>query len=904
MSGEKRTLGAAIFADIDSNEYLNKLYEKILYNYALHLLQLDQKKEPKEFSDKEMRDALRFADLLCKSNDPEKANNHKIWAQEIVILLNELYPDHTLIKLYAGDVFSSAGNHKGIERINSDYKDITALERCFSEYSADYLTIPANPGERFFAPQKAAYDHLTDDCFSYSAPTSMGKSFIMRMFIKYEVTHEVQKNYALIVPTKALINEVRGKVIDDLGENGNPERINYLEKYNYRVVMAASDIALEEDHNYIFVLTPERLLYLLISEPDIQIDHLFIDEAHKLSGKNSRAPFYYKVVDMLLKREHKPHFIFASPNIPNPQVYLRMMTDIEAGDDNKLAISYSPVVQVKFLVDLKNREIQVYNEHNSNSIHIANIRQRNGRNARLTDILLKFEQMNKGLSEKKRKQTIVYFNGRNKAIDAAREFSDALGDAGIKNDELLNVLARDIRQEVHGDYFLADMIRKGIAYHIGYLPASIRARIETLFQDGHITIMFCTSTLLEGVNLPADNLFITDNKIFRSEMEPVDFRNLIGRVGRISFNLYGNVYFVSDEAETVKSDDYVRMLQDKVPEQVLSIATNPKVLKKVEKQYVADILKSGSSVIPQRKNANGDPLQSEESYIMMRKFGLILQRDIVEDRDTLVRREFKQFLTDEDEIKIRETFKNAETVPDDDINTSVDQTKRLIMAIKKDDLHYPEVQNGFFKHDVVLEFLDDLSRVFQWDIYESSTLGKASLRTWYAVILSQWMEGNGLNYIMRKALEHWQKNPDDFWINKYTKSVYDDTSLIHRNIVFADTLEVIENIVLFSISNYFLRFSNEYRRIKGDAALDRNNWYEYVEYGTTNPLTILLQRNGFSRESARFIKENPEYVIKDGSTGQLKLSTALANCGKTSIENEVAYIRQNVPGIFAGEEET
>lgn len=393
-----------------------------------------------------------------------------------------------------------------------------------------------------------------------------------------------------------------------------------------------------------------------------------------------------------------------------------------------------------------------------------------------------------------------------------------------------------------------------------------------------------------------------DNKIFRSEMEPVDFRNLIGRVGRISFNLYGNVYFVTDEVETVKSDDYVRMLQDKVPEQVLSIATNPKVLKKVEKQYVADILKSGSSVIPQRVNANGDPLQSEESYIMMRKFGLILQKDIVEDRDTLVRREFKEFLTDEDEIKIRETFKNAETIPDDDINTSVDQTKRLIMAIKNDDLHYPEVQNGFFKHDVVLSFLDDLSRVFQWDIYESSTLGKASLRSWYAVILCQWMEGNGLNYIMKEALKHRKKNPQDFWINRYTKGVYDDTSLIHRNIVFADTLEVIENIILFSISNYFLRFSNEYRRIKGDAALDRNNWYEYVEYGTTNPLTILLQRNGFSRESARFIKENPDYVVKDGSTGQLKLSDSLVKCGRTSIENEVAYIRQNVPGIFVCKE--
>ena len=705
------------------------------------------------------------------------------------------------------------------------------------------------------------------------------------------------------MPTKALINEVRGKVIDDLGENGNLQKINYLDRCNYRVVTTASDIALEEEHNYIFALTPERLLYLLISQPKVQIDYLFVDEAHKLSGKNSRAPFYYKVVDMLLKREHKPHFIFASPNIPNPQVYLRMMTDIEAGDDNNLAITYSPVVQVKFLVDLKNKEIQVYNEHNGNRIHVANIRDMKGRKANLTDILVRFESMNDRLPEERRKQTIVYFNGRNKAIDAARNFSDAIGDAGVKNDSVLETLAKDIRQEVHGDYFLAEMIRKGIAYHIGYLPASIRARIETLFQEGHITIMFCTSTLLEGVNLPADNLFITDNKIFRSEMEPVDFRNLIGRVGRIGFNLFGNVYFVSEEAEKVESDDYVRMLQETVPEQVLSITTDPKVLKKVEKKYVADILKSGSSVIPQRVNEEGKALQSEESYIMMRKFGLILLRDIVEDKDTLVRREFKQFLTDEDERNIRAKIKNTETVPDDDINTSVDQTKRLIIAIKRDNLRYPDVKDGYFKYDVVLAFLRKLSDVFQWKIYEFNTLGKDTLLSWYAVILCEWMEGNGLNYIMRAALKHHREHPENFWINNYTRDVYNDNDKIHRNIVFADTLEVIENIALFSISNYFLRFSNEFRRIKGDDELDANNWYEYVEYGTTNPLTILLQRNGFSRESARFIKENPEYVVKDDSTGKLKLKASLSKCGRTSVENEVEYIRQNIPGIFVDEED-
>jgi len=206
-------------------------------------------------------------------------------------------------------------------------------------------------------------------------------------------------------------------------------------------------------------------------------------------------------------------------------------------------------------------------------------------------------------------------------------------------------------------------------------------------------------------------------------------------------------------------------------------------------------------------------------------------------------------------------------------------------------------------HVVVLEFLKKLSDVFQWRIYESSTLRKDTLLSWYVVILCEWMEGNGLNYIMRAALKHHREKPENFWINNYTRGVYNDNDKIHRNIVFADTLEVIENIVLFSISNYFLRFSNEFRRIKGDDELDANNWYEYVEYGTTNSLTILLQRNGFSRESARFIKENLEYIVKDGSTGKLKLKALLSKCGRTSAENEVEYIRKNVPGIFVDEEE-
>lgn len=75
------------------------------------------------------------------------------------------------------------------------------------------------------------------------------------------------------------------------------------------------------------------------------------------------------------------------------------------------------------------------------------------------------------------------------------------------------------------------------------------------------------------------------------------------------------------------------------------------------------------------------------------------------------------------------------------------------------------------------------------------------------------MEGSGLSYIMKRAIEYHKNHPDNFRVSAYQPpTTYNDRSKEHRNVVFTDTLEVIENVILFSISNYFLRFSNEYKR--------------------------------------------------------------------------------------------
>ncbi len=883
-SSNKIRLGDAIFENIDENDYLNELYKNILYNYAITILHATNIKQLRDI-DSDLNDALRFADLLSKSTHPEKADAHKIWAHEIITMLLTLYPENELVRYYASAVLEATGNFMGEELVKSSYEEPTAMDQLFAILSDIYLKIPAEPDKKFFQQQRQVYDHLNDECFSYSAPTSMGKSFIMRMFIKEKILSGEKKNFALLVPTKALINEVRSEIIQN-------DLRDLLDEYHYHVVSSANDMVLEvhPDHNFILVLTPERLLYLLNDNKKFKLDYLFIDEAHKMSGRNSRAPFYYSVVDELCRRPERPHFIFASPSIPNPEKYLRLIASGDFDEQNTVASSFSPVAQFKFLINLKTRQVYIYNDHLKTTEYIYKIEDtsENG----VINMMAMFDH-DKG---EKPCRMIAYYNSKSKAIDDARKFAEH---RCRLNDTDLRALADEVRAKIHQDYFLADLLEKGIAYHIGYLPSAIRMQIEKLYKDGKITAMFCTSTLVEGVNLPADNLFITSYYSGRARMTDVDFRNLIGRVGRIQYNLSGNVFMFSNETKNNKQDEYLDKLKNGVQDQKLSLVQD---LKPKHKKAIIQTLKEGSSVIKRYGTKEDQP---EEEYVMMRKFGLILLKDIVHDNDSLVRREFENYMEPGDEEKIKKAFSEDSKIIDNDINISLDQTKAIHDAIIADSTFvYPEPdENGRFNNNEVLKFLIRLGDVFSWKRYEFNTLGKCdedgnyTKLKWYTVILAQWMEGKGLSQIMKSAIRYQENNPDKFWINKYKKAPYDSTSLEDRNVVFANTLEVIEDVILFSLSNYFLRFSTEYKKVYGEDSLNTNDWYEYVEYGMTNKVTIQLQRYGFSRESATYIREHPQFVTMD-SDGNVHVKNALESCRDIEVCQQIPDIRYNTPELF------
>lgn len=862
-------LGHTIFREIDSNPYLHELYENILYNYSMRLLS----SSIEGYRSIDIEDALRFADILSKSNDPLNSDRHKIMAQEIVALLKNIHPEDPTIDFYLGSILSNTGNYRGMTLVAPNHQHGTLMDQFYTEFSKDYMRIPAAPESQFFRSQKAVYDHLNDSYFSYSGPTSMGKSFIMRMFIKEQIMNGIKANFTLLVPTKALINEVSSSIINDLKE--------MLAEYNYKLVTSAGALALKEEHNFIFVLTPERLLYLLISNPSIDIDYLFIDEAHKISSKDSRSTFYYKVVDMLNQRVNKPRMIFASPNIPNPEIYLKLIPDTNSLSEQKLTTTFTPVSQMKYFIDFPGGEIQLFNNYSGQFTKFAALNENITFNSLISHI---------GNGS----QNIIYCNSISKAVRYACEFAK---DKPKRDEEDLLMLSKDIMNEVHGDYYLADVISRGVAYHIGYLPSAIRMRIEELYRKGLIHTIFSTSTLVEGVNLPADNLFITHYKNGRPEMNIVDFKNLVGRVGRIEYNLFGNVFLVRLE-ENVKAEKFIKLIKDEVPDQRLSLVTQ---LSKAQKKRIVDSLLEGNVEFHKQK-------QSYDQFALMRKFAIILLRDITKGNNSLVKKEFAPFLDESTESKIVEVFKEKKEKPDDDINISLDQVHNLTSAIAKG-LTYPELNaNGNIDYVDLIAFLEKLCVIFKWEIYEKQTLGHVSkqgnhgLLRWYAVILSQWMTGTGLSFIISEALKYKREHPES-GVKDYNYNYvdYNDT-LEHRNIVISETLKVIEHVILFSISNYFLRFSSEYKRFHNVESFP-NDWYEYVEYGTTNPLSITLQRNGFSRETSTYIKRHrDQYVIKT-ETGEVKLRRSLVDCGSISVSKEVADVMYNIPELFVDDDE-
>lgn len=741
--------------------------------------------------------------------------------------------------------------------------------RDVSTYTHQIINRIPDSDKAFFDTQRLVLkDISTSQYYSFSAPTSMGKTFVIINFIKSKLKEKATENFVIVIPTRALLSEIANKLINELKD--------YLGAGCHKVITTMASI--QQNEKFIAVLTPERLYYSLLKQPEIEFKYLFIDEAHKISDTDKRSIIYYKILDML-KERFAVHIYFSSPVIPNPDVYLEL-TNFYNQDGNKVSgrsFRFSPVIQNKIYLDLIQGTTSVVNG--------------------LSSQLVSCGALCDGISDKLEAVTflggecnLIYVSSANKAVTYAMELCHRIETcSNIINPEL-NTIAKQIEQRIHKEYYLARMIRYGIAYHIGALPAEIRAKIEYLLRKGLIKYCFCTSTLLEGVNVPADNLFVFDNKKGPAAMSTIDAFNLIGRAGRVTLNEMGNVYIVIDEERKQRYFDEV--LLKPLPNQEL---LPQKALEKRHKKAIVSTLLQGKTNLIEANEKYSDRGFTETTYEYATKCLNMLVHDICAKNDSYIVRDFRKngVLTPQNIINIRKAF--GEIVSkDDDINISARQKQSLYQTIANTEITYPDS----FNYYDCLSFLRRLFQIFDWPVYEKNTLGKGERLNYYTVILLQWMEGRGLHEIIRGAILHYQEHGGKLvsYEPTYHLERYDG-SLNHKNQVINEAMKDIEQIINYKFSMYFLRFSEAIIKIRGEQSLT-NDWYEYVEYGTCNEQVICLQKHGFLREQALALTKNSYSAYVTHIEGKLKISTKIFEISDGDILETLDTVFINYPEIF------
>jgi len=115
----------------------------------------------------------------------------------------------------------------------------------------------------------------------------------------------------------------------------------------------------------------------------------------------------------------------------------------------------------------------------------------------------------------------------------------------------LTELAAFVKMAVHKEYDLARCLLRRVGYHYGRIPALVRRGVESAFADGEIKYLVTTSTLIQGVNFPAGNLFVCQPK--KGKTLPLDageFWNLAGRAGRLGKEFQGNIFLIDYDTWT------------------------------------------------------------------------------------------------------------------------------------------------------------------------------------------------------------------------------------------------------------------------------------------------------------------------------------------------------------------
>lgn len=329
-----------------------------------------------------------------------------------------------------------------------------------------------------------------------SAPTSFGKTFIV---LEYLMRHkETLNNVVFIVPTLALMNEIIKKIHQ------------YFSDF-YNICINVDESCMERN---IFVFVPERSgdnFFKLLKNKNIKIDLLIFDELYKLKAKSNgditkdgRTIIMNKAYLDMVKTADK--IVLLAPFVKDVS-FERTHLDIV-----KYYSNFSPVYNNVEKCDESSWLELLANNNNQNLIYF-------------------------------RRPTDMY------------EYLKAFIDHTEEDNEYSNLYKDEIEyleKNYSSDWVAIKLLKRGYGIHHGKTPMFLRKFYETQYNAKQLKGLFCTSTLMEGINTPTQALIILGEL-----KDNFELNNLMGRVGRLTGGkpLIGNIFICNEKAKKLFSNN-------------------------------------------------------------------------------------------------------------------------------------------------------------------------------------------------------------------------------------------------------------------------------------------------------------------------------------------------------------
>ena len=518
---------AEIDVFVNSIDELTKyvFYEDIGENYEI------------EVSEKELRKSTWICSLLASSEDDQ----HRKKALSFAVLYYVSKRDEKREPLYRRFLYTILSRLGNIPTANA-LADQFDGDRIEITEEGSLLDAEINFTEEFYRFdddivftdfQKRVWANIDEDYFVFSGPTSSGKSFLLQTYINYKIEQQSQFQGIYLVPSRALISEVSTEFKNKLGGRVDVRTGAYLD---------------ELDDSYLLVLTPERCLQLFDYEDDedVNFDLIFLDEIQELESK-SRGPLFEDVMGNLEDIWSSAQILAAGPNISNPKEILEEITKGDASDIKSL---FNPAVHLEcnFTFYKRSDQIEVTIESPSGTELNEVLDRPTGLSYSTIggpreEVARKFDEQYGGSG-----QTLLYAPKTNSAESLAEGIAESRSKEEVSGrcQSLIDYLERTI----HEEYTLTQTLKQGVAFHHSGVPQVAREEIEELFGEEEIEAIASTSTLLQGVNLPAEKMYIFDpSKGNDRVLSDHEFENLQGRVGRVGEKLYGSIYYIDREDE-------------------------------------------------------------------------------------------------------------------------------------------------------------------------------------------------------------------------------------------------------------------------------------------------------------------------------------------------------------------